>query len=131
MNPWTNIIKNYTTYLKLEKGLSENSVEAFVRDLTRFGGYCKDLLPQDVQGEHISDYLIFLNSKEDEKGEAKSAIAESSQARVLSSLKSFYKYLLFEGVIEADPCELVDAPKIGRKFLTKHQLIFCLKLHLS
>lgn len=108
MNPWTNIIKNFTTYLKLEKGLSENSVEAYVRDVTQFGNYCVDLLPQDVLGEHISAYFKALV-------EAEESIADSSQARILSSLRSFFKYLIYENVIDADPSELVDPPKIGRK----------------
>lgn len=107
MNPWTNIIKKYTTYLKLEKGLSENSVEAYIRDVQRFGNYCVDLLPQDVQGQDISAFFAALNAHD--------LLAESTQARMLSSLRSFYKYMMFEDIIEIDPSELVDPPKIGRK----------------
>jgi integrase/recombinase XerD len=107
MNPWTNIIKNFTTYLKLEKGLSENSVEAYIRDVHRFGNYCVDLLPEDVSANDISSFFKELNMCD--------LLAESTQARMLSSLRSFYKYMVFEEIIETDPSELVDPPKIGRK----------------
>jgi integrase/recombinase XerD len=107
MNPWTNIIKNFTTYLKLEKGLSENSIEAYLRDVSRFGNYCVDLLPQDVKPIHISSFFTALLEAE--------LLAETSQARMLSSIRSFYKYLMYEDIIELDPCSLVEAPKIGRK----------------
>ena len=107
MNPWTNIIKNFSNYLKLEKGLSQNSVEAYIRDLNKFGGFCKDLFPQDVESSHISEFFKALV----EAG----MLADSSQARLLSSIRSFYKYLILEGIMEQDPSELVDPPKIGRK----------------
>ena len=107
MNPWTNIIKNYTTYLKLEKGLSENSIEAYIRDVSRFGNYCVDLLPQDVSGKDISAFFTELLDLE--------LLAETSQARMLSSIKSFYKYLVYEDILDIDPSELVEAPKTGRK----------------
>ena len=107
MNPWTNIIKNFTTYLKLEKGLSENSIEAYIRDISRFGNYCVDLLPQDVKADHISSFFVELLRTE--------LLAESTQARMLSSIRAFFKYLMYEDIIEVDPSELVDPPKIGRK----------------
>ena len=107
MNPWTNIIKNFTTYLKLEKGLSENSIEAYIRDVSRFGNYCVDLLPQDVGASDISSFFKELLASE--------LLAETSQARLLSSIRAFYKYLMYEDIIDVDPSELVDPPKIGRK----------------
>ena len=107
MNPWTNIIKNFTTYLKLEKGLSENSIEAYIRDVSRFGNYCVDLLPQDVGASDISSFFKELLASE--------LLAETSQARLLSSIRAFYKYLTYEDIIDVDPSELVDPPKIGRK----------------
>ncbi len=107
MDAWTNIIKNYTTYLKLEKGLSENSIEAYIRDISRFGNFCVDLLPQDVSSEQISNFFIELNHAE--------LLAETTQARMLSSIRAFFKYLMYEDIIEINPSELVDPPKIGRK----------------
>ena len=107
MIPWTNIIKNFTTYLKLEKGLSENSIEAYIRDVSRFGNYCVDLLPQDVGASDISSFFKELLASE--------LLAETSQARLLSSIRAFYKYLTYEDIIDVDPSELVDPPKIGRK----------------
>ena len=107
MNAWTNIIKSYTTYLKLEKGLSENSVEAYIRDISRFGNFCVDLLPQDVSSEQISNFFMELNHAE--------LLAQTTQARMLSSIRAFFKYLMYEDIIEVNPSELVDPPKIGRK----------------
>lgn len=107
MNAWTNIIKNFANYLKLEKGLSENSVEAYTCDLDKFASYCRALAPQDVSAVHIGDFFKVLI----EAG----FLADSSQARLLSAIRSFYKYLILEGILDQDPSELIDPPKIGRK----------------
>ncbi|MEQ8909997.1 MAG: site-specific tyrosine recombinase XerD [Vicingaceae bacterium] len=107
---WNNYRKGFESYLKLEKSLSKNSVEAYLRDLDKMGQYLEaseqDLSPKEVQSKHISELLVWLYDL---------GISERSQARIISGLKAFYKYLLLEEVVQEDPTELIESPKIGFK----------------
>ena len=99
-------IQLYKQYLKLERSLSPKTVEAYLHDIEKlndFLGGRKKL--EDVK---LEDLQAFLATLYDEN------ISARSQARIISGLKSFYKFLLFEHKIEHDPTELLDAPKIGR-----------------
>lgn len=107
---WNNYRKGFESYLKLEKSLSKNSIEAYMRDLDKMAQYLEiseqDLSPKEVKSSHISSFLNWLYDF---------GISERSQARIISGLKAFYKYLLLEEVVAEDPTELVDSPKIGFK----------------
>ena len=99
-------IQLYKQYLKLERSLSPKTVEAYLHDIEKlndFLGGRKKL--EDVKLEDLQDFLAFLY---DDK------ISARSQARIISGLKSFYKFMLFDHKITHDPTELLDAPKIGR-----------------
>jgi len=107
---WLSSIKEYKNYLQLERGLSENSIEAYVHDVEKLRQYLeiKELAvgPADITDRHISDFLQYL-------GEL--GMTASSQARILSGLKGFFKYLFAENLISNDPSQLVEAPRLPRK----------------
>lgn len=106
---WEVLTQQFKNYLKLERGLADNSREAYVRDLTKFKEFA---LQQDWQNPEkithfqIQDFLVHLNSL---------GIAETSQARMLSGIKAFYKFLFVEELIKQDPAYLIEAPKLSRK----------------
>ncbi len=107
---WTTFIKGYIGWLRLEKSLSENSVEAYVRDVQHFISYLqiisKEKTPNEIKREDIENFLQSINEL---------GIANSSQARMVSGLKSFFKYCLIEEIITVNPTELLEAPKSHRK----------------
>lgn len=105
---WKKTILAYRTYIRLEKNLAANSVEAYVRDLTEFSHFILrmyDVPPTKVEQVMVERYMLFLYERQRKK---------SSQARELSSIKGFYNYLLLGDQIEASPVEFVAAPKAGR-----------------
>ena len=107
MKLWANIVKNFSNYLRLERGLSENSVEAYIRDIRKVASFCSEIPPKEVKTSDLTRFLYYLIEN--------NWIAPSSQARLISSMKSFFAYLEYEEIIEHSPCELIEAPKIGRK----------------
>ena len=105
---WNEISRSYRKHLLLEKHLADNSIESYMSDLEKFAHFILrmyDLPPKEVATEHIQKYMIRLYELGREK---------SSQARALSSIKSFYNFLLLEGKIEASPAELIETPKSSR-----------------
>ncbi|MBN2349839.1 MAG: site-specific tyrosine recombinase XerD [Bacteroidales bacterium] len=107
---WPQLIKNYESYLKIEKSLSENSVLAYIRDIKKLIQFFEikqfHLPPEQVTLVHLRDFLKWINDME---------LQARSQARIISGLKSFFKYLLLEEIIINNPAELLEAPKVGRK----------------
>ena len=107
---WKIYIQGFKSFLALEKSLSENSVEAYLHDvskLVQFLEYKKlNLNPQDIQLKHLQDFLKWINEL---------GMSAGSQARIISGIKGFYKYLLIENGLSIDPTTLLEAPKIGRK----------------
>lgn len=101
------LVRDYCTYLKLERSVSPNTVQAYLEDLAKWLSYLKDANIDclDARLEHFQDFLVDLNDL---------GIGMRSQARIISGLKSFYKYLLLENRLEDDPTELLEAPKIGQ-----------------
>ncbi len=106
--PHIDIVHKYKAYLRLEKSLSENSVDAYLTDL--------DKLLQYV-GEEGKDYktITYEDLQHFVAGLRDLGIHPRSQARIISGIKSFYRYLLLDGYITLDPTELLEAPKIGMK----------------
>ena len=109
MNLTRKLINHYTDYLKLELSLSDNSVEAYMHDVDLFLQYLEaEHLSVDINDiklqtiENFFAYLFDLN------------IGATSQARILSGLKSFYRYLISEGITEIDPTILISSPTLGR-----------------
>lgn len=101
------IINKYTIHLKLERGLSDNSIDAYLNDLNKFIGFlnCDDY---NVKTFENVDILQFLSTLHD------MGICPRSQARILSGIKSFYKFLLLEEYIKSDPLANVESPKLGK-----------------
>ena len=91
---WKSAIAGYETYLTLERGLSKNSIVAYLRDISKFEGFCVDqktiLDPGMMTREDIEHYLGFLYDE---------GIARNSQARMLSGIRSFCKYLRTEQIL--------------------------------
>jgi integrase/recombinase XerD len=107
---WDIHIKHFGHYLKLERSLSENSIDAYVHDvelLKQFVGLKKiTATPLTLTSRQLQQFIQYINEL---------GMSAYSQARILSGIKAFYKYLLFEELIEKDPTELLEGPKIGRK----------------
>ena len=105
---WNKTIAAYRTYIRLEKHLANNSVEAYTHDIVDFEHFILrqfDVPPTKVEAYMIERYLAYLFDNDRKK---------SSQARILSGIKSFYNYLLLNDNIESSPTEFVEAPKVGR-----------------
>ncbi len=107
---WSSYINGYKAYLQLEKSLSFNSIEAYIHDVNKFAQYLDftilNLSPEKIDLHHFQDFLKWINGL---------GMTSRTQARVISGLKSFYKYLLLENVIAIDPTEMLESPKIGSK----------------
>lgn len=113
---WNVYIRGYKNYLQIEKSLSNNTVDAYSRDIIKLNDFfnneevtkkINELSYQDFQ-----NYLSHLN---------KQKINSRSQSRVISSIRSFFKYLLLEKIVEENPSDLLENPKTGKKlpeFLT-------------
>lgn len=101
------IIIKYRQYLKLEKGLSENTVQAYLTDLDKLMAYLtlEGIDYTEVTLEHLEHFSAGLHDI---------GIHPRSQARILSGIRSFYQFLLLEDYIEQDPCELLESPQIGK-----------------
>ena len=96
----------YHLYLKMEKALSHNTIKAYERDLQKLTYYLKDihLSPDNATLEILRDFIIEISTL---------GIHPRSQARILSSIKSFYHFLVYKNKTEIDPTELLESPKIG------------------
>lgn len=107
---WEESKKGYENYLKLEKSLSQNSIAAYVNDINKLADFLdqkyKGVSPDKVKLNHLKAFVEWLNEK---------GVSPRTQARTISGIKSFYKYLLIEGKIGNDPTALLESPKIGRK----------------
>jgi integrase/recombinase XerD len=107
---WKIYIKGYSSYLKLERSLSENSIEAYEHDVEKLLQYLDvsklEISPQQITLAHLRAFLVWTNEL---------GMSARTQARVISGIKSFYKYLLVENVLDNDPTTLLEAPRLGRK----------------
>ena len=105
---WSEISRGYRRYMRLQKQLSTNTIDSYKSDLAQFAHFILrqyDLQPKQVEQPMISKYMARLYELGREK---------SSQARSLSSIKSFFNYMLLENMIEISPAEFVEAPKSSR-----------------
>lgn len=107
---WKESKKGYETFLRLEKSLSQNSVSAYVNDIHKLIYFVEenypDLTPENIKLVQLRKFVEWMNEK---------GVSPRTQARTISGVKSFYKYLLIEEVVENDPTTLLESPKIGRK----------------
>jgi integrase/recombinase XerD len=107
---WKNEIKQYKIHLRLEKSLSANSIEAYTRDVSKLdsfiNGESNSMGVSGVTQQVIQAFLRELTTV---------GVAATSQARILSGIKSFFNFLLLENIVKSDPTELIEAPKTLRK----------------
>lgn len=107
---WSIYIKGYLQYLKLEKSLSPHSIEAYQRDIEKLASFAQ-MQKTKISLDHIDlaflrQFLAYL---------FEFGVSERSQARIISGIKSFFKYLLYEKAISNNPTLLLEAPKLGMK----------------
>lgn len=107
---WDIYLQEYENYLRLERGLSENSVLAYMGDIEKLKQFLElkaiDINPLQLSIVELQDCLEFINEL---------GMSAYSQARMTSGLKSFFKFLLYAGEIDQDPTTLLEAPRLGRK----------------
>jgi integrase/recombinase XerD len=106
---WTTYIKDYQSYLRIERGLSKNTIENYGFDMERLCLFLEsnqiEVSPLKITEETVQEF-IYAISKE---------VNPRSQARIISGLKSFFNYLIFEDYRHDNPLELIETPKTGRK----------------
>ncbi|MBQ9434720.1 MAG: site-specific tyrosine recombinase XerD [Bacteroidales bacterium] len=107
MNSSEQYLQRFYQYIRIEKSLSPRTVEAYMRDIRKFYDFLGGR--KELDKVELADLQEFLTTLYDEKIQAR------SQARIISGIKAFYHFLVFENSIEEDPTELLDSPKIGRK----------------
>ncbi|MGA9212767.1 site-specific tyrosine recombinase XerD [Kaistella sp.] len=105
---WDEKIKDFETFLKFERNFSKNTIDAYLRDIKKLKDYAESDLdntsPLTITYEHIQEYIFQLS---------KQKISERTQARWISSIKSFFKYLTDDEVREDNPATLLEGPKLG------------------
>jgi integrase/recombinase XerD len=107
---WKIYITGFKSYLKLERSLSENSVEAYLHDISLLDQFLTvkklPLSPAEITINHLQDFVKWINDL---------GLGARSQARIISGLKGFFRYCLMENIITNDPSQLLESPRLGRK----------------
>ncbi len=107
---WNSSVKGFKAFLRLEKSLSPNSIEAYLHDITKLQQFLDyrqlSLSPEDIKLNHLRDFL---------KWATELGMSLNSQARLVSGIKAFYKFMVMEQVMKEDPTLMLEAPKFGRK----------------
>lgn len=107
---WKAVVKGFSSYLVLEKSMSKHSIEAYVRDVEKLQFYAHQqtpvLNPLEMKHQDLEGFIIYINEL---------GLGDRTQARILSGVKAFYKYLLLEDLLDDDPSELISGPKLKRK----------------
>ena len=107
---WDILIKQFKQYLQLERALASNSIQAYVRDIVKLKEFLDisnlTVSPLNVEDTHIKGFLKYIHEL---------GLSAHSQGRMLSGIKAFYKFLLIEELMNSDPTELIEGPKLGRK----------------
>lgn len=103
-------LAGFKAYLQLEKSLSSHSVEAYLRDVSLLERFMTEQHPDihltSINQNHLSAFLAFIHAL---------GMSETSQARIVSGIRSFFKYLVLEDILQTDPSELLESPKTKRK----------------
>ncbi|SFS32667.1 site-specific tyrosine recombinase XerD [Lutibacter maritimus] len=106
---WLDILKDYQFYLKIEKGLSKNSIDSYSRDVKKLIYYLEEnniiVTPISITNDDIQQFIYT----------AAKSINARSQSRLISGLRNFFDYLVFEDYRKNNPTDLIESPKIGRK----------------
>ncbi len=106
---WKHTLQDYKHYLKLERGLSRNSIENYTLDVEKLMLFLEDndytISPVSIEKETIQEFIYSISKK----------VNARSQSRIISGLRSFFNYLVFEDYRQTNPLDLIESPKIGRK----------------
>ncbi len=108
---WENLKKDFKRFLLLERGLSQNSIDAYQKDIVKLQHYCelKEIPLQHIKTRNIQDFLVWINEF---------SISAFSQARILSGIKTFFHFLQIEYQWDSNPAELIESPRLSRKIPT-------------
>ena len=108
MSNWERYIKDFVSYLKIEKGLAENSILAYQNDVDKLKDFAAGLgkSPDQLNYEDLKQFLSTLFDL---------GLSARSQARIISGIKQFFGFLILENLLKIDPSELLEQPKLGRK----------------
>ena len=108
MSNWSRYITEFVSFLKIEKGLSSNSIIAYQNDVEKLASYCQEqkINIKEVEYTHLKSFVTELYDL---------GLSARSQARIISGIKQFFSYLLLENLITQDPSSLLEQPKLGRK----------------
>ena len=106
---WEQAIKDFTYYLKIERGLADNTIQNYRLDILKLTNYLSDfdlkISPVEIAEEDIQSFIYTISK----------LLNERSQSRLISGLKSFFDYLIFEDYRKTNPLELIESPRLGRK----------------
>ncbi len=106
---WKDATEQFKLFLKLEKQLSNNSIDAYINDVNKLKNfvltYDSQLLPSQIDTELIQNFIYQLSDW----------VSPHTQARLISGLRLFYKFLILENVVETNPLDLIESPKLSRK----------------
>lgn len=109
MSNWSSYIKNYQSYLRIERGLSKNTIANYTFDIEKIVEYLSEnniaVNPIQISEETVQQFIYEISK----------TVNPRSQARIISGLRSFFSYLIFEDYRITNPMELIEIPKIGRK----------------
>lgn len=105
---WDTVNRDFRRYLLLERGLAENSIEAYQNDVLKLQHYCElhEITIRQITTKELQNFLLWINEF---------SISTYSQARILSGIKTFFKFLQIEYDYESNPAELIEAPRVARK----------------
>jgi len=105
---WEKSIKEFKSYLKIERSLSDNTIDSYLRDVQKLAKFSvdKDLNELKITKSEVKEFIVSIN---------KEGISARSQSRIISGIKAFYKYLILEDYLKVNPTELIESPKIGMK----------------
>ena len=105
---WEKSIKEFKTYLKIERSLSSNTIDSYLRDVKKLARFAieKKINQLNISKSDIKDFIAEINIE---------GISARTQSRIISGIKAFYKYLILEDYIKVNPTELIESPKIGIK----------------
>ena len=116
---WEHALTDYKLYLKIERGLSQNSIDSYTLDIKKIITYLEEnsinVTPITITDQEVKEFIYTISK----------TLNKRSQSRIISGLKSFFNYLIFEDYIEKSPLELIESPKIGRKLpdtLTENEI---------
>lgn len=105
---WERYIKHFVSYLKIERGLAENSIFAYQNDVSKLSDFsqAKKIEPKELTFGDLKEFIAELYDL---------GLSERTQARIISGVKHFFTFLVLEGEIESDPSELLEMPSLGKK----------------